>query len=198
MMSLGDLGGSGTTLIVTALIGVLGFLVRKGWKLNVLATRAFVDIVGTPEQPSLRKEFEGLKTTVDTLRREVHPNSGKSLGEAVNEIREMSTAAKEKATAAALAADVHAEALFRFQQESKHRAEAATRERTGVQETLDVLTRSLMDFAGESHRRKVAYVTALQEIGIDLTHVTDEMEIPPHTHQVETATSQPEREGDDV
>jgi hypothetical protein len=194
-MDVAALGHGWNALISGIVLAVLGVLLRKGWKLNVLATRAFVDIIGTPEQPSLRKELDTVKNTVNVLRQEVHPNNGKSLGAAVNEIRVMATEAKEKAADAAAEAEGLAGAVARFHADAQKRAAMATRERTGVQETLDVLLRSLSEFADERHQKERAYIGALQHLGIDLTHVTNELdsgECPPHTHHVETLTSEPE------
>jgi hypothetical protein len=172
-MNMAMLGHGWNALIAGIILTLLGLLLRKGWKLNVLATRAFVDIIGTPEQPSLRKELDTVKNTVNVLRQEVHPNNGKSLGEAVNEIRVMATEAKDKAADAASEAEGLAGALARFHHDSRARADVAGLERRGVQETLDILLRSLSEYAQDGYQTKVAIVDAFREVGIDLAHIVN-------------------------
>lgn len=182
-MSLDGLGVGGSAAVVTAILAVLGFLARKGWKMNVLATRAFVDIVGTQEQPSLRQELNELRGSIQKIDKELHPNGGLSMRDQIvrveNEIAEVrkdAAEAKQKAADAASETEGLSGAVARFHHDARERADVAGRERRGVQESLNVLLRALSEFADERHKRENAYVGALARLGIDLTNVTAELE----------------------
>lgn len=164
-------------LLIPAGCAALGYLCMKFWRGMRRTVRLADDILGTPARPGVLSRLETITTTVDVLRKEVHPNNGKSLGEAVNEIRVMATEARQKAATAASEVEGLATTVARFHHDARERADVAGRERRGVQESLNVLLRALSEFADERHQRENAYVRALARLGIDLTKVTAELEL---------------------
>lgn len=175
-MNLNLAGVKAGLLLIPAACAALSYVAVKVWQGMRRAVRLSDDILGTPSRPGVLSRLETLSSTVDTLRKEVHPNHGTSLGEAVHEIRLMAEAAAQKAADAASEAEGLSGSVARFHHDSRARADVAGRERRGVQETLDVLLRSLAEYAQEGHQKERAYVAALQHLGIDLTHVTAELD----------------------
>lgn len=163
-------------LLIPAAVAALAVLVRKAWTTNVLLVLALREIVGTKEKKSLAEQVADLHREVKVLKADVHPNHGQTLGEAVHEIRIMAGEAKQKAADAASEAEGMAGALARFHRDAQQRADDAARERAGVRESLDTITQSILDYARSGYQQRVAYVSALQELGIDLSHVTNALD----------------------
>lgn len=170
-MNLDVAGVKAGLLLIPAAFAALSFLAVKAWRGMRRAVRLSDAIM------LIIPKLEALAATVDTLRKEVHPNHGKHLGEAVHEIKEMAESAAQKAADVAAEMEGLSADVGRFHSDARERADVAGRERRGVQESLNVLLLALSDFADERHKRENAYVGALARLGIDLTNVTQELEL---------------------
>lgn len=183
-MSIFDLEVARAWLLVippAAIVAVL--LLRKIWRVNVLFVLALKDFVGTAERPSMRQEMESLRSLVVGINKELHPNGGSSMRDQIvrveaniAEVKQMASEAKERAADAASEAEDLSGAVARFHHDAQQRATTAELERRGVQESLDVLLRELQSFADKGYVKERAYIAALRNAGIDLTHITDELE----------------------
>lgn len=170
-------------VLIPVVGGMLAYLVPRLWR----GLRKFVflmnDIVGSPEKPSLYSLVESLSEQVRRIDKELHPNGGSSMRDQiirveaeVAEVKTMATEAKRKAADAASEAEGLSGAVARYSHEARAREDVAQRERKGFREDMQALLASLQEYAAKVHRDKVAYVAALQEMGIDLTHVTRELD----------------------
>lgn len=96
-------------LLLAAVAGAVGVLCRMLWKalrwlwrFVQLSIRAFEDIVGTPEQPSLRQAMQEVREIAERSEKELHPNGGSSLRDDVRQSSEVASRAAERAEEAVL------------------------------------------------------------------------------------------------
>lgn len=164
-------------------VALLTFIVRKGWQLNRKLVLGLNDIIGSQDRPSLYAMMQQQGEQLAAIDKELHPNGGTSMRDQivrverdVAEVKVMAAKAEQKAAVAASEAEGLSGAVARFHHDARQRADVADRERRGVQESLDVLLRELSKFAAKGYQKERAYVAALREIGVDLTHITDQLD----------------------
>ena len=188
---LDDLAGRGEALLaLVALLTGLGLLARKAWggvrnmarfinETMPRIHRALDDVIGDDDRPGLVDRLGVLEDNQTTIKRELFPNGGGSLrdavtrtGEAVARLEVEVEAAKERAAEAVDETAQLNAVLGRMH--AKGQADLAQ-----AQGSLDAVLDAFMQDRREQYRTKTAYVEALQDLGLDLTHVTRELEADP-------------------
>lgn len=174
-----------TVAAVLALGAAAVYLGRKVWAGARLAVRAADTIVGdgTDEHPGFDRRLRNVEYEVKT-------NGGGSVKDSVlrNEasldrleevVAQVLTVVQGAAVTAHEAKERAAEAVDEAAKlaAALGRADAAGRkERERAQHSLDRVLDAFLDDRREQHTKTTAYVQALKRLGIDLTHVTTELE----------------------
>lgn len=143
---------------VAAAGGVAAFTVMLFRGLRGLI-RLTDDFLGSPGDPGVRDRLRKIE-------HELHPNRGSSMRDHLMEaIRQVDEKAEHARTAASLAVN-EAKAARGIITDRLDEADAERR----------LLIRALAEHNEQTDVQRRAYVAALLDIGIDLTHVTDELD----------------------
>lgn len=175
----------GVTAAVIGLLTASGVLARKVWRGTCGVVHAVEVIVGngTSETP-------GLDTRLKNVEHEVQTNSGGSLKDSVkrNEaamgrlervVIEVAEAVREVVVGVGEAKERAAEAVDEASRLSASLGRAdveSQRRQAGLKESLDAVLTGFLEDRDQQNSQRVAYVQALQKLGIDLTDVTKELD----------------------
>lgn len=166
-MSLGPLAAEVTAVI--ALLTALGWGGRRLWRFLRLSVHAFETIVGDDKRP-------GLAGRLELVEKQLQPNGGGTLRDSINRIEtrvdEIDTSARQAVTAAGLAVnEAKAGRAVMEEADARNRADIAR-----ANTNTDALAAALSDDARERHVKEVAYIKALQRLGLDLRPITDALD----------------------
>lgn len=120
------------------------------------------DFLGSPDDPGVRDRLRAIE-------KELHPNGGASMRDQLSRVERIATDAAEKAHHARDAASLAVNEAKASRGIITDRLDEADRERR-------TLIRDLAEHNELSDVQRRAYVAALLDIGIDLTHVTQHLD----------------------
>lgn len=183
------------TVMLAAALTATGVLLRYLWRAVKMGETAFVQLVGTKDEPALRQMFATLvtevaevKAEVGAVKKELHPNSGSSMRDELRKVQhdvtnvragqEMLLGLVDNATVAAARAAQRAEDTAR---QVENVGETARQERSAI---VDSMNRMRDDIAEDgAHRYAEALDLLAEHGGPDLRpHVN----VAPHAHVLPT------------
>lgn len=162
-----------------AMLGGLALLLRKIAALTRKAVHAFDEILGGPGQTGLVEEIRMLKTSQDAIKKELHPNGGSTLRDAVARVEAAMLDVKGMAVDAKRVALEAATETGHLQSQLSDADSKGGSQRAALAAEFQSLSLTVSDFIIDQRQREVAYLLALRtDHGVDLTGVADQKELP--------------------